>query len=190
MPRVTDRVTDDSIICGLGVWEILHKIDDAEDLVFGDITAERIPPDSFIYDPWALTSAEGIAERTVHGEVVVVFQGRLPRRVSRSRGLRHDRRVDEHPNKFGQSSGDLLGTSDQLLAEMWDPINGRVRVVTLWCKKAVPITLVVDHNSGRVYNMPDKDKARAFLAAMAEKPGAMRSHSSSRFRVTARQPWC
>ena len=171
VPRVTDRVTDDSIICGLGVWEILHKIDDAEDLVFGDITAERIPPDSFIYDPWALTSAEGLQNGQFMGKWSWFSKDDFLDEFPDHAGYATTGEWMNIPNKFGQSSGDLLGTSDQLLAEMWDPINGRVRVVTLWCKKAVPITLVVDHNSGRVYNMPDKDKARAFLAAMAEKAG-------------------
>src|SRR5574343_645700 len=114
VPRVTDRVTDDSIICGLGVWEILHKIDDAEDLVFGDITAERIPPDSFIYDPWALTSAEGLQ----NGQ----FMGKWS-------WFSKDDFLDEFPDHAGYAT------------------------------------------TGEWMNIPNKDKAQAFLAAMAEKAG-------------------
>ena len=53
LPRISDQVFDDGIICGLGVWEVLHTFDDADDLLWGDIVVSRINPMSFIYDPWA-----------------------------------------------------------------------------------------------------------------------------------------
>jgi hypothetical protein len=166
------------------------QVDDAEDLVFGDITAERIPPDSFIYDPWALTSAEGLQNGQFMGKWSWQSKDDFLDEFPNHAGYATTGEWMNIPNKFGQSSGDLLGTSDQLLAEMWDPINGRVRVVTLWCKKPIPVTLVVDHNSGRVYNMPDKDKARHSWRQWRRKRAAMRSRNSSRSRATGLRPSC
>jgi len=53
MKRVDAHVFDDGTICGLGVWKILHSMNDATDILWGDIKASRVNPLAYIWDPWA-----------------------------------------------------------------------------------------------------------------------------------------
>lgn len=168
LTRTSDRVFDDGIISGLGVWEVLHTLDNAEDLASGDIVVSRINPLSFIYDPWFtrpdMQDGEFMGKATWLS--ISEFLDRYPdktRYAVPGEWLSMTNRV--------LGSTDDLGTGPNLLGELYDQRNGRIRLLTLWCKKQATITLIVDHNNGRVMEAKGKDEAQQFLDAIAAKTG-------------------
>lgn len=167
LSRTSDRVFDDGIITGLGVWEVLHSLDDADDLASGDICISRINPLAFIYDPW---STADMQQGEFMGKATWMSLGEFTARYP-------DKRRYAIPGEWLTSTGrqeggsDDLGTGYNLIPELYDQETGRIRVLTMWCKKPATITLVVDHNNGRVMEAESKDKANEFLAAIAEKTG-------------------
>ena len=167
LSRTSDRVFDDGIITGLGVWEVLHTFDDADDLASGDIVISRINPLSFIYDPW---STADMQQGEFMGKATWLSLGEFIARYP-------DKKKYAVPGEWLTSTGrqegssDDLGTGYNLIPELYDQETGRIRLLTMWCKKPAEITLVVDHNTGRVMEAASKDKAMEFLAAIAEKTG-------------------
>lgn len=168
VPRVTDKVFDDGTICGLGVWEVLHTLDDADDLVWGDITVTRINPLAFIWDPWAtdpdLQDGQFMGKATWMS--IDDFNGRYPNR--------------EHLAKPGEwlsrsqhylSSSQSLGTGPNLLKELYDTDTGRIRLLTMWHKVHKEITLIIDTETGQVQDVPTKAKGEQALAKLAEMHG-------------------
>jgi hypothetical protein len=168
LPRTSDRVFDDATICGLGVWEVLHTYHDAEDLLWGDIVVSRINPMSFIYDPWAVRmdlqdgSFMGKAEwMSIHD-----FKEAYPK-------FAHLAVPGEWLSRVNQliGSSDDLGTGPNLIPELWDQSTGRIRVLTMWCKKPVDIVLMVDERTGSVQEFQSKDMAEQQLASMRDMAG-------------------
>lgn len=169
--RVNDRVSDDATICGLGVWEILHASDDADDMVYGDITVSRIDPRAFVFDPWALSGIGDLQDGNFMGKLQWMDRDTFLERYPGKSRLAVPGDWIEYGRKMLDSRSDDLGLGPNLEAELWDAQTGRIRVATMWCKKLHPITLLVDHNTGRVTPVESKDKANAFLAEMSAKVG-------------------
>ena len=167
LSRTSDRVFDDGVITGLGVWEVLHSFDDADDLASGDICISRINPLSFIYDPWAVSDMQ---QGEFMGKATWLSLGEF---LARYPNKRQYAVPGEWLTSTGRSEGgsDDLGTGYNLVPELYDQETGRIRLLTMWCKKPTTITLVVDHQTGRVMEAESKDKALEFLAAIAEKTG-------------------
>lgn len=169
MPRRNAHVFDDGTICGLGVWRILHSIEDAKDVLWGDITAARINPLSFIWDPWA-SADEGFQDGAFMGDAswmrIDEFRDKYPGRLDMANPGEW---MIQAGNYFGDSA--LLGVGDSLKQELYDQENGMVRVVTMWYKKPASVTLLVNTLSGQVTEFPSKDAANEHLAQMAFQMG-------------------
>jgi hypothetical protein len=168
LPRISDRVFDDGTICGLGVWEVMHTYDDADDLLWGDIVVSRINPLSFIYDPWA--AQMNFQDGTFMGKAtwmdVDTFKEKYPRYA-------HLAVPGEWLSRVNQliGSSDDLGTGPNLIPELWDQSTGRIRVLTLWCKKPVNLVLVVNEKTGETQEFKSKDAAEEVLAGMRQQAG-------------------
>ena len=172
--RVTDKVFDDGTICGLGVWEVLHTIDDADDMIWGDIVVSRINPLAWIWDPWA--TEPDLQDGQFMGKATWLsiddFNARYPGR--------------EHLAKPGEwlartqhylSSPHSMGTGPNLMRELYDTETGRIRLLTLWHKVHKSISLIIDTETGQVMDVDSKAKGDELLAQLAEKHG--REHTAS-----------
>ena len=170
--RVNDRVTDDATVCGLGVWELLHSFDDAEDMVFGDIIASRIDPRSFIFDPWCLSGRGDMQDAEFVGKFNWYSQeGFIEKYGEKSKRLAVPGDWVTMGKRMIESSSSDLGLGANLEAELWDSETGRIRVATLWGKKPQAVTMLVDHNTGRVFDMPSKQAAQQYLDQIAARVG-------------------
>lgn len=166
--RTSDRVFDDSIITGLGVWEVLHELEDADDLTWGDITVARINPLSFIYDPWALKN--DLQDAAFMGKAtwmdISEFRSRYPNYANLAVPGEWLSRV----NQLIGSSDDL-GTGPNLIPELWDQGTGRIRVLTMWYKVPCEIVLLVDERTGDFKEFNSKDEAEKFKSDIAAQAG-------------------
>ena len=163
LQRISDQVFDDGVICGLGVWEVLHTFDDADDLLWGDIVVSRINPMAFVYDPWALR--HDFQDATFMGKAtwmdVDSFKEKYPKHANLA-----------VPGEWLSKSHNLIGSSDDLgtgynlIPEVYDQSTGRVRVLTMWCKKPVDIVLMVDERTGAVQEFKTKDLAEQHRSHM------------------------
>jgi len=168
LSRECDRVFDDATICGLGVWEVHHSYDDADDLLWGDIVVSRINPMSFIYDPWAvrLDMQDGAFMGKAEWVDIETFKHEYPK-------LAHLAVPGEWLSRVNQmiGSSDDLGTGPNLIPELWDQSTGRIRVLTMWYKDPVDIVLLVNEQNGMVQEFNSKDEAERTLAGMREVAG-------------------
>lgn len=168
LQRVSDQVFDDGIICGLGVWEVLHTLDDADDLLWGDIAINRINPMAFVYDPWSIR--HDFQDGAFMGKAIWMdvesFKKKYPRHANLATPGEW---LSRSHNIIGSSSE--LGTGDNLIPELFDQATGRVRVLTMWCKKPVNINLVVDERTGMTQEFKSKDEAEKYLSEMAAVQG-------------------
>ena len=166
--RPIDRVFDDGTICGLGVWEVIHTVDDADDMVWGDIVVSRLNPLSFMFDPWA--TEPDLQDGAFMGKATWMsideFKARYP-------GKDHLARPGEWLSKtqYYIGSSDTLGTGPNLLKELFDTQTGRIRVLTLWHKVQTKIQLIIDTDTGQVQEVPSKDIGERALATFAENFG-------------------
>ena len=161
--RVTDKVFDDGTICGLGIWEILHTLDDADDMVWGDITVSRINPLAFIFDPWA--TEPDLQDGAFMGKAtwmhIEEFKARYP-------GKEHLAKPGEwitrarHYNISSQ-----MGTGPNLIRELFDTETGRIRVLSMWHKVHTEINLIIDTETGQVKDVPSKAKGEQVLEQLA-----------------------
>lgn len=159
LSQVSNRVFDDGTICGLGAWEILHTVDDVEDLLWGELAVGRINPRAFIYDVWAaLPNLQDGA-----------YMGKGSWQIKEKLQQRHEGKDDLFkPGEWLGSRGVIgdardFGTSLDALAEFWDQRTGRVRLVTLWEKKPVTLTMIADQETGEVIEAANRDDAEARL---------------------------
>lgn len=165
VPRVSDRVFDDGTICGLGVWEVLHNIDDAEDMVWGDIVVTRINPLAFLWDPWS--TEPDMQDGAFMGKAIWMnieeFKQRYP-------GYEHLARPGEWLGRTQHymTSSQSLGTGPNLIRELFDNETGRIRVLTMWHKVATTISLIIDTETGMVQDVPSSKKGKETLAQLAE----------------------
>ena len=168
LQRVSDRVFDDGTICGLGAWEVLHTNEDAEDLVWGDISVRRINPMSFIYDPWALDDdlQDGCCMGTASWVDVQTFKNRYPKFANLAT-------PGEWLSRWNANIGnsDDLGTGPNLQNEVFDLDNGRIRLLTMWYKVQREIAFLVDSRTGMVKDVKNKAEGEAFLAEMKGRLG-------------------
>src|SRR5574338_116847 len=166
--RTSDRVFDDSIITGLGVWEVLHSLEDADDLTWGDILVSRINPLSFIYDPWALRM--DLQDGAFMGKAQWMDIGEFRSRYPDFANLAVPGEWLSRVNQLVGSSDDL-GTGPNLIPELWDQGTGRIRVLTMWYKVPCNITLLVDERNGECKEFESKDKAEEYKASLAAQAG-------------------
>lgn len=168
VPRVTDKVFDDGTICGLGVWEVLHTIDDSDDMVWGDINVTRINPLAFIWDPWATEPdmQDGLFMGKATWLSIDDFKARYP-------GKDHLARPGEWLSRTQHyiSSSQQLGTGPNLIRELFDTETGRIRLLTMWHKVHTTIQLIVDMETGQVQEVRSKDQGEMTLAQLAELHG-------------------
>ena len=170
--RVTDKVFDDGTICGLGVWEILHTLDDADDMVWGDIVVSRINPLAFLWDPWA--TEPDMQDGAFMGKATWMniedFKARYP-------GHEHLAKPGEWLSRTQGylASSQQLGTGPNLIRELYDTDTGRVRVLTLWHKVQAKIQLIIDTESGQVQEVDSKSSGDEALARLAETLGRERT---------------
>lgn len=165
--RTTDRVFDDAVITGLGVWEVLHTFDDADDMLWGDIIVNRIHPQAFIYDPWAvdLDLQDGAFMGKAIWMDIGAFRDKYP-------DYAHLAVPGEWLGRINQliGSSDDLGTGPNLIPELWDQGTGRIRVLHLWYKVPTDIVLLVDERTGDTKEFDTKANAelyREYLKATA-----------------------
>lgn len=162
--RTNDRVFDDGTICGLGVWEVLHTLEDAEDMIWGDIVVARIHPQAFIYDPWStdMDLQDGAYMGKAAWMDIEAFRKKYP-------SHRQYAVPGEWLSRVNQliGSSDDLGTGPNLIPELWDQGTGRIRVLTMWYKVPTEIYLLVDERTGEFKEFKSKDAAaehRDFIA--------------------------
>ena len=168
LPRISDQVFDDGIICGLGVWEVLHTFDDADDLLWGDIVVSRINPMSFIYDPWA--TKMNFQDGEYMGKASWISIEDFKERYPKSMNLATPGEWLNQINRYATQADDL-GTGTNLQAELWDQENGRIRLLTMWCKKPVQIVIVANEKTGEVQEFRTKDEAQQLLDGMRQAAG-------------------
>lgn len=168
LQRVSDQVFDDGTICGLGVWEVLHTYENADDLLWGDIVVSRINPMSFIYDPWSVSMnfQDGAFMGKASWLDIDAFKEKYPKYA-------HLAVPGEWLSRVNQliGSSDDLGTGKNLIPELWDASTGRIRVLTMWCKKPVDIVLVVNEKTGETQEFKSKEDAEQVLAGMRQQAG-------------------
>jgi hypothetical protein len=166
--RTTDQVFDDGTICGLGVWEVLHTFDDADDLLWGDITVTRINPMAFIYDPWSIR--HDMQDGTFMGKATWLDFETFKQRYPKFAHLASPGEWLPRQNTLVGASDDL-GTGPNLISELWDQSTGRIRLLTMWCKKPTQIVVLVDERTGMVQEFKSKDDADAHLASLVHMAG-------------------
>ena len=166
--RTNDRVFDDGMITGLGVWEVLHTYEDADDLLWGDIAVNRIHPQAFIYDPWSISM--DLQDGAFMGKAIWMdihdFKDKYPKFAKLAV-------PGEWLSRINQliGSADDLGTGPNLIPELWDESTGRVRLLTMWYKKPTEIVLLVDERTGEVREFASKDLAEQFRSGIAQSQG-------------------
>lgn len=157
--RTTDRVFDDAVITGLGVYEVLHTLEDADDLAWGDIVVNRIHPQAFIYDPWATDF--DLQDGAFMGKAVwmdiAAFREKYP-------DFAHLAVPGEWLSRVNQliGSSDDLGTGPNLIPELWDAGTGRIRVLHMWYKVPTDIVLLVDERNGDIREFDTKAHAEEY----------------------------
>ena len=165
LPRINDKVFDDGTICGLGVWEVLHSLDDADDMVWGDIVVSRINPLAFLWDPWA--TDPDLQDGAFIGKAMWMnideFKDRYP-------GKEHLARPGEWLGRAQHylSSSQQLGTAPSLIRELYDTETGRVRLLTIWHKVPTTIQLIIDTETGQVQEVNSKKQGDEALQEFAE----------------------
>lgn len=155
--RTVNKVFDDATICGLGVCHVSHSIENSDDILWGDITAERINPSSFIYDPWATRQDLQDGQFMGHASWMTIEE-------ARERWPQHHAILTPGEwlsSSAGAGAGDsqYFGLGPNLISEVWDGQTGRVRVLTLWYKVPVDVTFLADNETGRVEEFDSKAKA-------------------------------
>lgn len=168
LARISDRVFDDGIICGLGVWEVLHTLDDAEDLLWGDIVVSRINPMSYIYDPWS--TQMNFQDGAFMGKAVWMDLDSFKDKYPKFANLATPGEWLSKVNRLIGSSDDM-GTGPNLIPELWDQATGRIRVLTMWCKKPVDIIMAVNEKTGEIQEFKTKADAEEVLAGMRQQAG-------------------
>jgi hypothetical protein len=170
--RVTDKVFDDGTICGLGVWEVLHSMDDADDLVWGDITVSRINPLAFIWDVWSTEPdfQDGEFAGKATWLSIDAFNARYP-------GKEHLAKPGEWlaRSQHYLSSSAGMGTGPNLLKELYDHETGRIRLLTMWHKVHKAINLIIDSETGQVQDVASKNQGEEALAQYAEQYGKQKT---------------
>lgn len=143
--RVHNNVFDKGIIAGMGVSECSHTFDDAEDLVWGDITLEHIFPLNFIFDPWA--GKDNFQDGRFMGKLVWMDEEEFKHKFP---GSPFPSDSDDWTNSLRGIFDDesLLGTAESLQKEMFDSQTGRARVAFIWFKDIVQKWFVIDNQSG------------------------------------------
>ena len=169
LQRKNAHVFDDATICGLGVWKILHSMQDADDILWGDIEVTRVNPMAYIWDPWA-TPDEGFQDGAFMGDCSWVNIDEFKRLHPT---MTHLANPGEWLNHAGSFIGDstLLGVGDNLRRELWDQETGQIRVITLWYKKPTTINLIVNSQTGHAVDCGTKDQGLEKLAKMAHQIG-------------------
>lgn len=166
--RITDKVFDDGTICGLGVWEVLHTLDDADDMVWGDIVVSRINPLAFLFDPWATEPdmQDGAFMGKASWLSIDDFNARYP-------GREHLAKPGEWLSRTRNylSSSQQLGTGPNLIRELYDTDTGRIRLLSLWHKVQATIQLIIDTETGQVQEVPSKQTGEEALAQLADLHG-------------------
>ena len=169
LPRVNAKVFDDATICGLGVWRLTHNIVDAQDILWGDIKADRINPLAYLWDPWALPE-EGFQDGAFMGDLswmtMEAFHKKYPK-------MNHLAKPGEWIDQAGKFIGDsqLFGVGDNLRRELYDAQTGRIRIITLWYKKPTVITLLVNTDSGQVTEVRNEAEGQQQLSVIAQQMG-------------------
>lgn len=167
--RIDAHVFDDGTICGLGVWKLLHTLNDAKDILWGDIHASRVNPLAYIWDPWACVD-EGFQDGAFMGDAGWIslddFHERYP-------GMGHLKNPGEWLNQAGNFIGDstLLGLGDNLRQELFDQETGRIRILNMWYKKPVVIRVLVNTETGQVSEVKDEADGEKQLATIASQYG-------------------
>ena len=178
LPRKSAHVFDDGSICGLGVWKILHNINDAKDVLWGDVTVDRIHPCAFIWDPWA-SPDNAFQDGAFMGDAAWV---KLEEFKKYNKDFAHLANPGEWLDNAGKFVGDstLLGTGDNLRRELWDPETGMIRVLTIWHKVPTKIHLMVNYDTGQVTEVESEEQGQAKLAQIATQFG---NEAASQFGI-------
>ena len=140
----SDKVFDDGTVTGLGAWEIGHVLDNAEDLVWGDVFVERKPSLSFIWDPWAIPPSyqDGRFMGKAWWMDEDTFKATYPDVNLPARG--------EWLSRFKESFGDISdsGTGASLLKELVEADKGHIRVVRLYYKTPKKLHFIINEITG------------------------------------------
>ena len=167
--RINDKVFDDASICGLGAVEIGHSIDDSQDLLWGDITADRVNPLAFIWDPWSANSGN-MQDGAYMGKM---YWMQLDEFVEKYPKYQHMAVPGEWLASNGLYTGDssVLGTPEELLHELYDQQTGRIRILQMWWKEEKQIAIVVNVKTGNIVEVPSKSVGQELLNEMARRHG-------------------
>lgn len=167
--RIDAHVFDDGTICGLGVWKLLHTLNDAKDILWGDIHASRVNPLAYIWDPWA-SADEGFQDGAFMGDASWMSLEDFHRLYP---GMTHLKNPGEWLNQAGNFIGDssLLGLGDNLRRELFDQETGRIRILNMWYKKPVVIKVLVNTETGQVSEVKDEADGEKQLATIASQYG-------------------
>ncbi len=169
--RPKDKMFDDSLVGGLGVLEIVHTMDDADDILWGDVRVSRISPLSFVWDPWAVEPGwqDGQFMGKASWETKASLKQLFPKKTKEINEMSPGEWLSS-TNSTGDSQD--LGLGESFVGEVFDKNTGRIRLLTLWDKRPVSIALVADMETGRVSSMADADEARQVINAMKRQNGA------------------
>lgn len=176
--RIDAHVFDDGTICGLGVWKLLHSINDSRDILWGDIHASRVNPMAFIWDPWA-SPDESFQDGAFMGDATWMDLREFERKYP---SMEHLKNPGEWLDKAGSFIGDstLLGLGDNLRQELYDQENGRIRILNLWYKKPTTIKILVNLDTGQVTEVADEAEGEQQLSAIAQQYG---KEATSQFQI-------
>jgi hypothetical protein len=169
LPRKNAHVFDDGTICGLGVWKILHNVEDSKDILWGDITVDRVNPLAYIWDPWASID-EGFQDGAFMGDASWISQQEFK---THNPGKEYLANPGEWINQAGKFLGDsqLLGVGTNLIPELYDKETGMIRLLTIWRKLPTTISLLVNLDTGQVEEVASADEGQQALAQIATQFG-------------------
>lgn len=168
LSRTNDKVFDDASICGLGAWEVLHTLDDADDLLWGDIVVNRINPLAFIFDPWY--TQPDMQDGAFMGKAIWMSIDEFIEKYPDKRQYAIPGEWLSRSGAFPTASEDF-GTSPNLIHELYDSEQGRIRLLAMWHKVRASINLVVDTETGMVWEVESKTEGERLLHEKAEESG-------------------
>lgn len=164
--RKKARMFLDGVITGMGAVEILHRLDDADDLIWGDVRVNRINPLAFIWDPWA--TQDDLQDGRFMGKATWMPIDEAKKRYADKPGIN----VGEWLNATGFiGSAEDFGLGQSFQGELIDQERGMVRIVTLWYKVPKRLTFLVNLRTGEMEPVDSREAGEERLREIRQTEG-------------------
>lgn len=162
------------LIGGEVIFEVGHGYDFSDDLVEGDISITALEQNTWGCEP----GARRYDRNDASWQYKLVW---MTRDEAQRLWPQHTGVLQVGGNKgWLKTAPHLLGVPEQLLDELLDEENGRIRIMEYWYRVPVEVSLLVNLVTGEVKRFEDEDAADAELQIIRDTAGAA---VASRFRL-------